>query len=136
MDRRTALTTSLGALALLSVPDAQAQTLPPGAQEKTVGKGVRVITYGESPSIIPGIKTVRFRDVILEPRATNGPSPMMPMICHMAQGELEVTRTGTNPDEKFLAKQYHVWTCSTGMTEGVENKGNTVAVMRIIDIIT
>jgi hypothetical protein len=59
---------------------------------------------------------------------------MHPMICHMTQGELEVART--NPDETFLAKPNRVWTCASGMTEGIVNKGNTVAVMRITDLLT
>jgi hypothetical protein len=50
----------------------------------------------------------------------------------MLQGELEVTRT--NPNEVLDAKQYHVWTCANGMTEAVANKGQQVAIMRIIDL--
>jgi hypothetical protein len=136
VNRRSALVGAGAASAALvsgTVP-AHSQTTPaapPGAQTKTLGKGVRQVIYGEGPSIIPGIKTVRLRDVILDPGAKIDPNPMMPMICHMAQGELEVTRT----NESFTAQPYRVWTCSTGMSEGVANKGNTVAVMRIIDLI-
>jgi hypothetical protein len=55
------------------------------------------------------------------------------MICHMAQGELEVIRTNAN--ETFDAKHYRVWTCASGMTEGVVNKGSEIAVMRITDLL-
>jgi hypothetical protein len=136
VDRRLALMGLGTASAFLvggTVP-AHSQTTPaapPGAQTKTLGKGVRQVIYGEGSSIIPGIKTVRLRDVILDPGAKIDPNPTTPMICHMAQGELEVTRT----NESFTAQPYRVWTCSTGMSEGVTNKGNTVAVMRIIDLI-
>jgi hypothetical protein len=73
------------------------------------------------------------RDIIVEPGGKIDPNPMHPMICHMAQGELEVTRT--NPNETYVAKQYHVWTCGNDMTEGVVNKGREVAIMRITDLL-
>jgi hypothetical protein len=98
-----------------------------------VGQGARQVVYGEGPSIIPGYKTVRLRDIIVEPGGKVDPSPMHPMVCHMAQGELEVTRT--NPNETFIAKQYYVWTCGNGMTEAVVNKGSEAAIMRITDLL-
>jgi hypothetical protein len=113
-----------------AMPQARAQT---GGKEKSLSNGARQIDYGEGPSIIPGFKTVRLRDIVVDPGGKVEPGPMKPMICHMAEGELEVTRT--NPDEQFVATQHHVWTCNTGMTEGVVNKGRSVAVMRIIDLI-
>jgi hypothetical protein len=100
-------------------------------QTTTLAKGVRQVVYGEGPSIIPGFKTVRLRDIVVEPGAKLDPGPMHPMICHMTQGELEVTRT----NETFLAKPHRVWTCASGMTEGIVNKGATVAVMRITDLL-
>lgn len=133
IDRRLALA-GLGAAsaALVSgAPQAYSQTAR--AQTTTVAKGVRQIVYGEGPSIIPGFKTVRLRDIVVQPGAKVSPNPMRPMICHMAQGELEVIRT--NPDETFIAKPYRVWTCNSGMSEGVVNRGRTVAVMRIIDLL-
>lgn len=132
IDRRSALA-GLGAAAaglFGAAPAAYAQTSP--AQSSEIAPGSRQIVYGQGPSIIPGYKTVRLRDIVVQPGAKIDPNPMQPMICHMAQGELEVTRT--NPDETFTAKTYHVWTCSTGMTEGVVNKSATVAIMRIVDL--
>jgi hypothetical protein len=133
VDRRSALV-SLGAASAILVsgaPPASSQTAR--AQTTTLGQGVRQIVYGEGPSIIPGYKTVRLRDIVVQPGAKVDPSSMHPMICHMAQGELQVTRT--NPNETFVAKTYHVWTCASGMTEGVVNRGSTVAVMRITDLL-
>ena len=131
LDRRAALVGFGAAAAGLfeTVPAAHAAT---GGQSTEIAKGVTQIVYGQGPSIIPGFKTVRLRDIVVQPGAKVDPNPMKPMICHMAQGELEVSRT--NPDETFTAKTYRVWTCTTGMTEGVLNKGSSVAVMRIIDL--
>jgi hypothetical protein len=134
IDRRLALM-GLGAASAVLVSSApQADSQPARAQTKTIAEGVREVVYGEGPSIIPGYKTVRLRDIVVQPGAKLAPGPMHPMVCHMAQGELEVTRT--NPDETFVAKQHHVWTCASEMTEGVVNKGRTVAVMRITDLLT
>jgi hypothetical protein len=135
VDRRLALM-GLGAASAFLVGEAAparsqiTPPAPPGSQTKTLGEGVRQVIYGEGPSIIPGFKTVRLRDIILDPGAKLNPNPMTPMICHMAEGELEVVRT----NESFTAQPHRVWTCNTGMSEGVTNKGNTVAVMRIIDL--
>jgi len=54
------------------------------------------------------------------------------MICHCLGGELEITQE----DGAFTAKKGTVWTCRTGGTEMSENKGNTVAIMRVIDLMT
>ena len=132
VDRRSALV-GLGAASAILVSGApQAYSQTARAQTTTLAEGIRQIVYGEGPSIIPGYKTVRLRDIVVQPGAKVDPGPMHPMICHMAQGELEVTRT--NPNETFVAKTYHVWTCASGMTEGVVNRGSTVAVMRITDL--
>jgi hypothetical protein len=131
--RRTALVSLGAASAVLATRAAQAQPQSSGPQTTTLGQGARQVVRGEGPSIIPGYKAVRLRDVIVEPGGKIDPGPMHPMICHMAQGELEVTRT--NPNETFQAKQYHVWTCGNGMTEAVVNKGREVAIMRITDLL-
>ena len=131
IERRSALT-GIGAAStflLSGATTAVAQT--GGPQATALGQGVRQIVYGEGPSIIPGATAVKLRDIVLEPGAKIDPNPMKPMICHMAQGELEVTRT----NESFTAKQYRIWTCNSGMSEGVANRGTTVAVMRIIDLV-
>lgn len=82
--------------------------------------------------MIPGYKRVSLVDVIVQPGKSNGPNKMNnPMICHVLEGELEITQD----NNKFTAKKNHVWTCNTGMMEGVANKGTTVAIMRIANLL-
>ena len=58
---------------------------------------------------------------------------MNDMLCHMTEGELAVVQN----DKQFTVKKGDVWTCAKGITtEGTQNKGNTVAIMRIIDLLT
>ena len=57
---------------------------------------------------------------------------MNDMLCHMTEGELAVVQNG----KPFTVKHGGVWTCAKGITtEGTQNKGSTVAVMRIIDLL-
>jgi len=54
-----------------------------------------VRAYGESPSLIPGFKTVSMRDVIMQPGSkTAGPPMMNAMVCHIAEGELRIEQDG------------------------------------------
>jgi hypothetical protein len=68
-----------------------------------------------------------------EPCAKTPDNMMMnDMLCHMTEGELAVVQNG----KPFTVKQGGVWTCAKGITtEGTQNKGSTVAVMRIIDLL-
>ncbi len=51
----------------------------------------------------------------------------------MTEGELAVVQN----KKQFTVKKGDVWTCAKGIsTEGTQNKGNTVAIMRIIDLLT
>jgi hypothetical protein len=55
------------------------------------------------------------------------------MLCHMTEGELAVVQN----DKQFTSKKGDVWTCAKGITtEGTQNKGSMVAVMRIIDLLS
>ena len=55
------------------------------------------------------------------------------MVCHMTEGELAVVQ---NKNE-FTVKKGDVWTCAKAdTTEGTQNKGSAVAIMRIIDLMT
>jgi quercetin dioxygenase-like cupin family protein len=110
-----------------------------GVAEAAVGdetepaKGVKIKILGEGPAMVPGFKTVRLRDVIVQPGSSNPASAMKnPMVCHITEGELQVTQDG----KPFTAKKNFVWTCNTGTMEGVANKGSVVAVMRITDLLT
>ena len=51
--------------------------------------GVVVRSYDESPSMVPGFKTVSMRDIIIQPGAkTMGPPMPNAMVCHVLEGEL------------------------------------------------
>ncbi|MGY2933748.1 hypothetical protein ACVWZ6_003350 [Bradyrhizobium sp. GM6.1] len=46
---------------------------------------------GETPSLIPGFKTVSMRDIIMQPGSkTMGPPMMNAMVCHITEGELRL----------------------------------------------
>ena len=88
---------------------------------------------GERESVIPAYGKVRLRDIVLQPGAKTRDNMMMnDMLCHMTEGELAVMQN----DKQFTVKKGDVWTCAKGITtEGTQNKGSTVAIMRIIDLI-
>jgi len=133
IDRRSALGLGLAAASTAVVTPAAAQTAgSPGASEASPFPGVVVRTYGEERSLIPGFKTVVMRDVIVQPGAkTKEDTEMMnPMICHIAEGELQIVQDG----KTFTGKKNYVWTCNTGTKEHVVNDGNAVAIMRITDL--
>jgi hypothetical protein len=139
IDRRSAVTLSLTAaaavpgLVLVASGPAEAQTYRPD-EGREVGPGVRVVSLGEGPSGIPAYKTVRLRDVVIQPGASGREvlDMMNDMLCHTAEGELLVRQNG----REFTAPKGHVWTCTKGVTtEQVTNKGSTVAIMRTIDLI-
>ncbi|QRM36004.1 hypothetical protein [Microvirga sp. VF16] len=133
-DRRSALAIGLLGASGLILPDhAAAQTYGP-TEGKELTEGVRQIDLGERESSIPAYKTVRLRDIVLQPGAkTNNNMMMNDMLCHMTEGELAVIQN----DKQFTVKKGDVWTCAKGIsTEGTQNKSNAVAIMRIIDLLT
>jgi quercetin dioxygenase-like cupin family protein len=133
MDRRLVLGLGLAASTLALPTAAAAQTYGPD-EGKEVGPGVRVVDLGERDSIIPAYKMVKLRDVVIQPGAKT-PDNMMKndMICHMTEGELAVVQNG----KEFTVKKGGVWTCAKGITtEGTQNKGSAVAIMRVIDLMT
>jgi hypothetical protein len=103
------------------------------AKDTAVGPGVVLREYGQERSIIPGFGTVKLRDIIVQPGATTKENNEMmnAMVCHVTEGELEVVQDG----KIIPAKKNYVWSCNKGTKEHVINKGNVVAVMRIIDLI-
>ncbi len=86
IDRRSALGIALAAASAAMVRPAAAQAT--GYKDMTPWPGVVVREYeGETPSLIPGFKTVSMRDVIMQPGAkTMGPPMMNAMICHITEG--------------------------------------------------
>jgi quercetin dioxygenase-like cupin family protein len=133
MDRRLVLGLGLAASTLALPTAAAAETYGPD-EGKEVGPGVRVVDLGEQDSIIPAYKMVKLRDVVIQPGAKT-PDNMMKndMVCHMTEGELAVVQNG----KEFTVKKGGVWTCAKGITtEGTQNKGSEVAIMRVIDLMT
>ena len=130
VDRRSALALGLAAASVAVVKPAAAQAT--GYKDATPWPGVVVRTYdGETPSLIPGFKTVSMRDVIVQPGSkTMGPPMMNAMICHITEGELQVEQDG----KTLTAKKNFVWTCNKDTKEQVSNTGTVVAVMRITDL--
>jgi len=102
-----------------------------GYKETTRFPGVVERAYGESPSLIPGFKTVSLRDIIIQPGSKTANPPMMnAMVCHITEGELRFEQDG----KTFTAKKNYVWTCNKGTKENAFNDGNVVAIMRITDL--
>src|ERR687888_2715341 len=130
IDRRSVLAIGVTAASAAVVKPAAAQTT--GYKDETPWPGVVVREYeGETPSLIPGFKTVSMRDIIMQPGSkTMGPPMMNAMVCHITEGELRVEQ-----DEKtFTAKKNFVWTCNKDTKEQAFNDGRVVAIMRITDL--
>ena len=129
-----ALGITVAATPLISwVTPASAQTYGP-TEGKEVAPGVRVVALGERASGIPAYATVKLRDVVIQPGAKT-PDNMMKndMLCHMTEGELSVVQN----EKKFTVKKGDVWTCAKAdTTEGTQNTSNSVAIMRVIDLMT
>jgi quercetin dioxygenase-like cupin family protein len=95
--------------------------------------GVERKVLKEVESNIPGYAKIRIRDVIFQPGAS---TPMMTMendmVCETTEGNLEGTKDG----QPFTAPKGTVWTCRKGGTEMTTNKGSTVAIMHVIDLLS
>jgi len=133
LDRRSALAFGLIGISGLALSDTAAAQTPETSAGKELAKGVRQIDLGERASLISAYNTVRLRDIVLQPGAKTPDNAMMnDMLCHMTEGELAVVQN----DKQFTVKKGDVWTCAKGITtEGTQNKGSTVAIMRIIDLL-
>jgi len=134
IDRRSVLAIGVAGLPGLVLPgQAAAQTYGP-SEGKELIQGVRQVDLGERESMIPAYKKVRLRDIVLQPGAKLPANAMMnDMLCHLTEGELAVVQN----DKVFTAKKGDVSTCAKDITrEGSENKGNAVAIMRVIDLLT
>jgi len=132
IDRKTLLGIELGASSSLFAVSREIADAAVG-DEKRLGEGVTVKILGEEMSMIPGYKTVRRRDFIVQPGSEFKPAPMVnAMVCHILEGELQVNQDG----RQFSAKKDYVGTCKIGTTEGVANTGTAVATMRIVDLLT
>ena len=111
---------------------AKAQTYGP-TEGKELAPGVRQVDLGERETMLPGYKKIRMRDIVIAAGAKTPEREMMnDMLCHMTEGELAVVQNR----KEFTVKKGEVWSCAKGLdTEGTQNKGNAVAIMRIIDLL-
>lgn len=135
INRRTAMAVGLTVAAAAAVPlTAEAAMYGPEEGELfPAGEGIRVIALSERPTAIEGFKSAKLLDLVFQPGAKLPDTPMnMAMICHMIEGELEITNNG----EKFTAKKDQVWTCNEGGTEAAENLSGEAAVMRVAQLLT
>ena len=130
VNRRSAVALGLAAASAAMVKPAAAQTTD--YKDATPWPGVVLRAYGgETPSIIPGFKTVSMRDVIMQPGSKTMVPPMVnAMVCHITEGELRIEQEG----KTFTAKKNLVWTCNKDTKEQAYNDGNAVAIMRITDL--
>jgi len=134
VNRRSTLTLGITMAAtplIMCATSSAAQTYGPN-EGKEVGPGVRVVALGERTSNIKAYAMVKLRDVVIQPGAKT-PDNMMKndMVCHMTEGELSVVQN----EKKFAVKKGDVWTCAKAdTTEGTQNTGTVVAIMRIIDL--
>ena len=131
MDRRLVLGLGLAASTLVLPTAAAAQTYGPD-EGKELAPGVRQVDLGEGESILTGYKMLKLRDIVIQPGAKTPDNVMKnDMLCHMTEGELAVVQNG----KEFTVKKGGVWACAKGITtEGTQNKGSAVAIMRVIDL--
>ena len=125
LDRRAILMLGLAGASALGLGKANSVL---AAEEKGIERKV----INEAESMIPGFGKIRVRDTIFQPGASLPERTMKNhMICELTQGTLEVTQNG----KTWTAKKGDFWTCKEGGTEGDVNKGETVAIMRAIDLL-
>jgi hypothetical protein len=140
IDRRSALALGLSAAGgVVAISDAAiGQARPDEGQE--IAPGVRRVPLGGRDmmggrdSVLPGYKRIVMHDYVYQPGA-NTKSDTMPsdMVCLCPEGELRIDHRGGHP---FTVKKNDVWTCVTGEPEDVENTGNTLAIMRVIRLLS
>jgi quercetin dioxygenase-like cupin family protein len=94
--------------------------------------GVERKVLKEVDSNIPGYAKIRVRGMIFQPGASTPTNTMEnDMVCETTEGTLEVTKDG----QTFTAPKGTLWTCRKGGTELTANKGTTVAIMHVIDLL-
>ena len=132
VDRRSALKIGFAAVSAAVVTPAAAQTTGTlEGKDTSPWPGVVVRSYGESPSLIPGFKTVSMRDLIMQPGSkTMGPPMPNAMACHILEGEMRIDQEG----KVFTAKKNFCWSCNQDTREQAFNDSNAVAIMRITDL--
>ena len=125
LDRRTMLTLGLAGASVLA--------LGKGKDLLASGHTRRVIK--EAESVIPGFPKIRLREISFPPGFNNIKTPATmrnSMICEITQGWLETKQDG----KPFTRKKGDIFTCTTGQVLINKVKGNTAAVMRILDLLS
>jgi quercetin dioxygenase-like cupin family protein len=131
LDRRTLLLMGVAGATALTFGNS-GETL--AGEAKAPAPEVKDVTIKEGKpvdSMIPGFSKVRFREFTFKPGGRVKATMDNPMICECSQGTLEITQDG----KSFTAKKGHLWTCNQGTVEETVNKGKTVAVMRVFDVL-
>jgi quercetin dioxygenase-like cupin family protein len=94
--------------------------------------GIERKVLAEVDSTIPAYAKIRIRDTIFQPGASVPVRTMdNDMVCQCTAGSLEITNDGRT----FTANTGQAWTCHRGGTEGAVNKGQSPAIMHIIDLL-
>ena len=141
IDRRSSLTLGLAtAGAALLAEGAAAQPYRPDEGTETRHPGVRIVNVSERPSmagresVLPAYKRIVVRDLVYQPGATSKSDSMMnDMVCQCIDGEMRIDHRGGHA---FTVKKGDVWTCVKDEPEDVTNTGNSVAIMRVINLLT
>jgi quercetin dioxygenase-like cupin family protein len=125
LDRRELLMLGLAGASSLVLGNASSVL----AAEKK-GKETKIIKQAES--FIPGFAKLRLREVTWQPGGMEGERPMPnAMVCECTAGSFETTVDG----KTIVRKKGDIWTCKPGQVISDVNKGKTVAVMRIFDLL-
>jgi quercetin dioxygenase-like cupin family protein len=131
LDRRTLLLMGVAGATALAVGNS-GETL--AGEAKAPAPEVKDVAIKEGKpvdSMIPGFSKVRLREFTFKPGGRVKATMDNPMICECSQGSLEVSQDG----KSFTAKKGHLWTCNQGTVEETVNKGKTVAIMRVFDVL-
>jgi hypothetical protein len=131
LDRRTLLLMGVAGATALAVGNS-GETL--AGEAKAPAPEVKDVAIKEGKpvdSMIPGFSKVRLREFTFKPEGRVKATMDNPMICECSQGSLEVSQDG----KSFTAKKGHLWTCNQGTVEETVNKGKTVAIMRVFDVL-
>jgi len=85
----------------------------------------------EAESVIPGFPKVRLRENTYQPGAHTNNTMKNSMICEITQGSLESKVDG----QPVTRNTGDIYTCKIGQKIENENKGDTVAIMRVFDLL-
>ncbi len=133
MGRRSVLFAGMAAAPALALSRSTAAATHGPEKGKEIAPGVRQVDLGNREAMIPGYKMVSMRDMVYQPGAsTRNPGMKNDMVCHCLKGELAIDE---GEGRQFAAKKGDVWSCRVGLPENIKNTGDTVAIMRVIDLL-